>query len=438
MFTERPSLRDRLSSFVWRSLARYGQFKYRRLLPLYRALGLWSNQSKVTDVTNPVASLGRARRLTNWLSRANPAELRRQVEAVAARAATSRATIIFLPSVGWQIANAQRGHHLAREFARQGYTVIFDCSNAYDPVNGVREIAPNLFLYRGDLEALGDLPRAILWAQAYNYEYGKNFTRPMLRVYDWVDDLAVFPYERGFLEAGHARAMAEADLVLCVARRLHDEAAKVRPDAVYLPNAVDYEHFALPPVPLPRDSQMAAVMASSKPVAGYVGALAEWFDYELLGEVAARRADWQFVLIGPSLDLSARERGRNLLGRENVFYLGPRRYEDLPAYLQRFDVAMIPFVINDITQATSPLKLYEYWAAGKPVVTTPLAECRAFAEVNLAGNACEFAAALVEARRLASAASYRERLRQLAFQHSWAVRAETFTRLWKERPTSGG
>ncbi|HEY9233148.1 MAG TPA: glycosyltransferase, partial [Blastocatellia bacterium] len=381
--------------------------------------------------------LQRARRLTDWLARASAAGLRKQVEAIAARAAQSRATIIFLPSVGWQISNTQRCHHLAREFARQGYTVVFDCSNAYDPVNGVREIAENLFLFRGELEALGGLPRAILWTLAYNFEYGKSFARSALRVYDWIDDLAVFPYERGFLEAGHARAMAEADLILCVAHRLHAEARATRTDAVYLPNAVDYDHFVGDVKPLPRDPQMATLVGGQKPVAGYVGALAEWFDYELLDEVAAQRTDWQFVLIGPMLDLSARERGRALLGRANVAYLGPRRYEDLPAYLRQFDVAMIPFVINDITQATSPLKLYEYWAAGKPVVTTPLMECRDFAEVSLAADASEFAAALDHARQLAGAAEYTARLRQLALQHSWTARVERLTELLNERTNSG-
>jgi len=432
MVTERPPFRDRLSALIWRALARYGQFKYRRLLPLYRALGLWSKQPDVTEVTKSAASLQPARRLTDWLAASGTSRMREQIEAIATRAARSRGAIIFLPSVGWQVANAQRGHHLAREFARQGYIVVFDCSNAYDAVNGVREIAPNLFLFRGDLDALDPIPKPILWTQAYNFEYGKRLAPGARRVYDWVDDLAVFPYERHFLEAGHAQALAEADLVLCVARRLHAEALAVRPDAVYLPNAVDYEHFTAKARPLPRDPRMAALAASSKPVAGYVGALAEWFDYELLDEVAGRRPDWDFVLIGPTLDLGVRERGQALLGRKNVTYLGPRRYADLPAYLRRFDVAMIPFVINEITQATSPLKLYEYWAAGKPVISTPLTECRAFAEVSLAASAEEFAAALDEARRLAGDARHIERLRQLAFEHSWTARVETFGRLLKD------
>ncbi|HKQ04908.1 MAG TPA: glycosyltransferase [Blastocatellia bacterium] len=437
MSMPRPSFRARLSAFIWRSLARYGRFKYRRLLPLYRSLGLWSKRSRVTDVLSPVASLRRAQRLTDWLLRSSAARLNQQVETIAARAALSHGTIIFLPSVGWHVVNTQRGHHLAREFARQGYTVIFDCSNSYDPVNGVQEIAPNLFLFRGDPVALAALPPAILWTLAYNFEYGKSFARPALRVYDWIDDLSVFPYERGFLEAGHAQAMAEAELILCVAHRLHAEAHATRPDAVYLPNAVDYGHFVGDQKPLPRDPQMAALATGQKPVAGYVGALAEWFDYELLDEVAARRPDWQFVLIGPALDMSLRERGRRLLARANVAYLGPRPYADLPAYLRQFDVAMIPFVINDITQATSPLKLYEYWAAGKPVLTTPLPECRAFAEVTLAADPAEFASALDEARRLADDAQYRERLRQLAFQNSWTVRVTEVAGLLKAHMNPG-
>ena len=105
--------------------------------------------------------------------------------------------------------------------------------------------------------------------------------------------------------------------------------------------------------------------------------------------------------------------------------------------MQRFDVATIPFLINDITQATSPLKLYEYWAAGKPVVSTPLTECRAFAEVGLAADAAEFVAALDEARRLAADPSHGERLRRLAFEHSWTARVRTFAGLLEGRTNSG-
>src|SRR5438045_8807966 len=100
--------------------------------------------------------------------------------------------------------------------------------------------------------------------------------------------------------------------------------------------------------------------------------------------VAAARPDWNFLLIGPVYDLSMRERGRRLLKRANVNWLGARTYESLPSYLHVFDVALIPFVINDITSATSPLKLYEYFAGGKPVIATSMPECQACSQVPIA------------------------------------------------------
>ena len=149
-----------------------------------------------------------------------------------------------------------------------------------------------------------------------------------------------------------------------------------------MPNAVEEGRFEREPDPNPAlaDPTFAGILAKGKPIAGYYGALARWFDYELLRETARLRPDWSFVLIGPDHDGSL---ARSKLDRlPNVHWLGPRPYLALPGYLHRFDVATIPFAINDITLATSPLKLYEYFAAGRPVISTPMPECAAFAEVS--------------------------------------------------------
>src|SRR5262249_12126399 len=197
-----------------------------------------------------------------------------------------------------------------------------------------------------------------------------------------------------FLRANHMRALKEASLVLTVARPLQDQASAVRADAIYLPNGVDYEHFSAE-VPAPAgDSEVAGLLASRKRAAGYYGALAEWFDYEMLDAVAARREDWNFLIIGPSLDSSAKQRGRSLRRHKNVYWIGPRPYQELPAYLRLFDIALIPFQVNDITQATSPLKLYEYLAAGKPVLSTPMPECERIPVVKVVRDADELIANL--------------------------------------------
>jgi polysaccharide pyruvyl transferase CsaB len=350
---------------------------------------------------------------------ARTAAHREQLGHVVERVRGSRGAVVFLPSVGWDIHLFQRPHHLARVFARLGFVAIFDTSNAADRVDGFREIEPNLFLYSGAPELLHEIPRPLIWTFPYNFHLADGHPRPVRTVYDWIDDLSVFPKDRALLERNHRRALVEATLVACVARRLHDEARTVRADAIYLPNGVEYERFAAPAVP-PRDEDLLAFLTPGAPVAGYYGALAEWFDYPLLHDVAAARPDWRFLLIGPQYDRSVP--GQPLLARKNVRWIGPRDYVTLPGYLSVFDVATIPFRINAITQATSPLKLYEYLAGARPVVTTPMAECRAHPEVRIAATAEEFSRALEEARAQGHDPDFRARLRSVARENSWSAR----------------
>src|SRR4029077_14140540 len=111
---------------------------------------------------------------------------------------------------------------------------------------------------------------------------------------------------------------------------LLDQARAQRPDALYLPNAAEFERFASPAEPAP-DPDLAGFLRTGCPVAGYYGALAHWFDYTLLRAVAEKRPDWSFVLIGPDLDGSIRR--SDVLRCPNVLWLGPRDYDTLPGYL---------------------------------------------------------------------------------------------------------
>ena len=347
---------------------------------------------------------------------------RNQQKTVIERVQSSKGAVIFLPSVGWELINTQRPHHLAREFARQGYISIFDTTNQYDDVNGFKEIEPNLFLFRADESLLAEIPNSILWSFTYNYDRTIAYPNDRSVVYDWIDDLAVFPYDRAFLEANHARGLEQATVVSSVARRLHERALIDRPDALYLPNGVDCANFAASREAASGDPDIARLLRDNKPIAGYYGALAEWFDYELLEAVARMRTDWNFLLIGPQYDLSPVTNGSSLLKLANVRWIGHRSYALLGAYLQSFDVALIPFVINDVTLATSPLKLYEYFAGGKPVVTTPLPECQWFPEVRIARDCDEFARALDLAKKDGEDEAFVGRLQSLAKQNSWTNR----------------
>jgi len=405
---------------MWRLLSRYGEIKYRYLLPLYRALGLLADNRKPSGTLRMSRTLRSAQALSTLL---NPSYAD-QLNAVTERIKERKGAVIFLPSVGWEIVNTQRTNHLAREFANQGYVTIFDSSNSYDDVGGFKEVEPNVFLFRGSDKVLSEIANPIVWAFTYNFDRTDAYGSSARIVYDWIDDLDVFPYDRTFLERTHERGLKEAHLVASVARRLHNMATEARPDALYLPNGVEYDRFAGQSIKLPYDPDIDPSWTNGKSLAGYFGALAEWFDYDLLDEVAALRPDWNFLLIGPMHDNSLRDRGRSMLKRSNVRWIGPRDYQALPGYLQLFDAATIPFVINDITLATSPLKLFEYFAGGKPVISTPMPECEAFPEVHIARNAEEFSVALDRAKMEGEDLECRERLRSLGRENSWESRVQ--------------
>jgi glycosyltransferase involved in cell wall biosynthesis len=340
---------------------------------------------------------------------------------VLARVASSKGAVIFLPSIGWNTELVQRPHHLARAFARSGYVAIFDSTNVEDEIYGFEEREPNLFVFRGPSSVLHRVPRPILWTLPYNYHEARSFPRPATVVYDWIDDLAIFTdFDARLVRRNHERAVDEADVIASVARTLHAQAFARRQDALYVPNGVEAEHFIPRAAPDPDDATIQRLRREGKPIAGYYGALAQWFDYELLGQTAGRRPDWNFLLIGPDYDGSLRR--TTLLERPNVAWIGPRPYASLPGYLAVFDVATIPFRLNPITMATSPLKLYEYFAGGRPVITTAMPECVAHPEVDVVGTSAEFAAALDVAREKGGDPAVRARLRTVAAVNSWPQR----------------
>jgi GT2 family glycosyltransferase len=138
--------------------------------------------------------------------------------------------------------------------------------------------------------------------------------------------------------------------------------------SILLPNAADFDFFSAPCL---RSKQLTGI---PKPIVGYFGAIASWFDYDLMYRVATSRPQYSFVLIG-ALGLEEAVIGKEITRFRhlpNVFLLGHKDYSELPSYLAHFDVCIIPFVINQLTRAADPVKLYEYLSQGKPVVSTAI------------------------------------------------------------------
>jgi glycosyltransferase involved in cell wall biosynthesis len=206
-----------------------------------------------------------------------------------------------------------------------------------------------------------------------------------------------------------------------VSRPLLEEVRARRGDAEYLPNGVDFDRFAAAPDAslLPEE----IVRSGGRPSAGYVGALARWVDSELLLALARLRPDWDFFLVGETLDDSFDRLESE--GPANLRLLGPRPYRAIPSILSALDAGLIPFRLGSEGSNASPIKLYEYLAAGLPVLATPIPECEAVPEVTVASSAAGFSDLLDRARGSRRSDDFRRRARDRARQNDWFARVRT-------------
>lgn len=238
--------------------------------------------------------------------------------------------------------------------------------------------------------------------------------------FDSLDYHAAF--KRGEAQAAMAAAelslLRRADLVFASSDDLLRRAQAAGAHAWLVPNGVEFERFARAATePLAAPAELAPL---PQPRLLFYGILGSWIDTTLIAGIARARPSWSIILIGrvTGADL------RPLANLANVHRLGPRPYPALPAYLQHADVCLLPFVDSELTRAVDPLKLYEYLAAGKPVVATPLPELAKCGDlVDLAPTAAA-AVAAIERQRAAPEPAER-RLARLAFaaQHTWEARA---------------
>ncbi|WP_118855863.1 glycosyltransferase family 1 protein [Sphingomonas mesophila] len=188
-------------------------------------------------------------------------------------------------------------------------------------------------------------------------------------VYDCMDELANFRFAPPELLALEQRLLDRADVVFTGGYSLY-EAKRQRHGNVHpFPSSVDLAHFMKA---RSVDAQPADQADIPGPRFGFYGVIDERFDTALLDAVAAQRPDWSFVMLGPVVKISEDELPR----RDNIHYLGGKTYEELPAYLGGWDVALMPFAINAATRFISPTKTPEYLAGGRPVVSTPIADVK--------------------------------------------------------------
>ena len=186
--------------------------------------------------------------------------------------------------------------------------------------------------------------------------------------------------------------LRQADLVIVSADPLYQSKSKISPDAVIVRHGVDFAHFckALDPETLVPPE----IANLPRPVIGFFGLIADWVDLDLMAYVARQFPQGSLVLLGKSTtDMSVLE------GIPNVHILGRKTYESLPAYCKGFDVALMPFRINELTLNANPLKVREYLAAGLPVVSTAIPEVEVLGLCRIGRDRESFVAEIKEALR---------------------------------------
>ena len=299
------------------------------------------------------------------------------------------APLICFSHLGWYFV-FQRPHHLMSRAARRRLVIFWE-----EPVyeerespwleltespEGVRVARPHLptacfnddatQALRGLLDGLvaeRGLDRPVLWYYTPQMLPFSAHMRSAAIVYDCMDELSAFRGADPALPLHEHSLLARAHVVFTGGFSLY-EAKRLRHPAVYpVPSGVNVAHFRQARAALTEPLDQRSI---PHPRLGYCGVIDERLDYLLIGWLADARPDWHLVLLGPLAKIDPAE----LPSRPNIHYLGAKFYDELPAYLAGWDVALMPFAMNEATRFISPTKTPEYLAAGLPVVSTPVVD----------------------------------------------------------------
>jgi UDP-galactopyranose mutase len=222
-----------------------------------------------------------------------------------------------------------------------------------------------------------DIKEYVFW---YYTPLALSFTdhfKPIASVYDCMDELSAFKGAHSKLPVLEKQLFRQVDLVFTGGQSLYEAKRGQHPAVYAFPSSIDVAHFGKARKAVNDPEDQAHI---PHPRLGFFGVIDERFDVELLDEVAAKRPDWNFVIIGPIVKIHP----DTLPKHSNIHYLGGKKYNELPDYLAGWDVALLLFARNESTRFISPTKTPEYLAAGKPVISTSIRDVvRPYGEMKL-------------------------------------------------------
>jgi glycosyltransferase involved in cell wall biosynthesis len=190
---------------------------------------------------------------------------------------------------------------------------------------------------------------------------------PLFRVYDCMDELSAFLFAPPALKTYEEALLKTADIVFTGGRSLYLAKKRSHPNIYAFPSSIDKNHFHAARTSLPEPADQRLI---PHPRIGFYGVIDERMDLGFLDAVSVARPDWHYVLAGPVVKIDP----ATLPRRDNIHYPGSRVYDELPAWLSGWDIAMMPFALNASTRFISPTKTPEYLAGGKPVIAPSIAD----------------------------------------------------------------
>ncbi len=340
----------------------------------------------------------------------------------------------------------QRPQQIAVEYARRGHRVFWISANHFLPPDSghpfrLNKLADNLWdvelrgeavdLYHHELKPTLQESLKVALAELLKYSCSSEIVvlvqLPFWRrlaldlkaitggivAYDCMDDWDSFNNLGQFNRDEEKSLVEEADLLVVTAKKLSEKFDRPGLCPVLVRNGVDFDLFSNAVACRPE-------WPPGRPVIGYFGAIADWIDLDLIHEVARMRPNYAFVLIGQVFGRDVSK----LRALDNVYLLGHQPYERIPQFLRLFDVCHIPFLLNEVTAATDPVKLYEYLSLGRPVVATDMPELRIYGDlVDIGRDASDYAGKLDLA--LAEDCEERRRRRiEFARANTWRARVD--------------
>lgn len=357
--------------------------------------------------------------------------------------------VIWRSTFGYNVPLFQRPQHIANKLSDLNTLVFYEVTSMTDDVKTIYKLKNNLYLFNFNNRLLSkildkeiklvDKPRYVEiystdWKMTLN-ELLSYINKGYKLIYEYIDHLS---NELSGTKNLPKNVIDKFDYVMnnidtyvvVTADALKEEVIKRRgnKNIVYSSNGVDYKFISSIDNKFKFDDDFNEILKIGKPIVMYYGAMASWFDYDLVKDIA-KTNKYSVVLIGVKYDVSF---DNEFKGVSNVYFLGKREYSVLKNYASKASVLIIPFKINDITKATNPVKIFEYMALCKAIVTTDMPECRKYKSVLIGHDNKEFIKMLEKGIKLNNDKKYIDLLKKEALENDWSNKAKAIVDLIKK------